>query len=270
MSDELTKVAVAAICGGSLSTWSFMSAISGERTSVGSGRSIAASWYVSDLPEPGRHERERVAAGNRRAHDVLLPGSEGVEAEEVAQRGEEIGQAGEYRSAPRAALCRLRANSAPADVERARGRGRRGRPSSGTLVSRSPGACRCAQRRAVRSGRRAFRLRCRSAPRRPPARRGSSRTRRRSRAVHRRLTLGAVDPTKCLRLADHEVVDPRRGERARGAGPATALDAVAEDDVAQRPAHLVGHGAAQAPSRRARSRHGRNTRIAGCRSSPTT
>ena len=43
-SEELTKVAVAAIAGGSLSTWSFMSAINGERTSVGSGRSIAASW----------------------------------------------------------------------------------------------------------------------------------------------------------------------------------------------------------------------------------
>jgi hypothetical protein len=40
----LTKVAVAAISGGSLSTWSFISAISGESTSVGSGRSIAASW----------------------------------------------------------------------------------------------------------------------------------------------------------------------------------------------------------------------------------
>ena len=35
-----------------MSTWSFISAISGERTSVGSGRSIAASWYVSDFPDP--------------------------------------------------------------------------------------------------------------------------------------------------------------------------------------------------------------------------
>ena len=43
VSEELTNVAVDAICGGSLSTWSFMSAMSGERTSVGSGRSIAAS-----------------------------------------------------------------------------------------------------------------------------------------------------------------------------------------------------------------------------------
>ena len=73
-SDELTNVAVAAIAAGSLSTWSFISAISGDRTSVGSGRSIAASWYVSDLPEPGRHQRERVAAVDRGPHDVLLPG----------------------------------------------------------------------------------------------------------------------------------------------------------------------------------------------------
>ena len=51
-SDEFTKVAVGATPGGSLSTWSFMRAMSGESTSVGSGRSIAASWYVSDLPEP--------------------------------------------------------------------------------------------------------------------------------------------------------------------------------------------------------------------------
>ena len=43
-SEELTNVAVAAIAGGSLSTWSFINAISGERTSVGCGRSIAASW----------------------------------------------------------------------------------------------------------------------------------------------------------------------------------------------------------------------------------
>ena len=43
-SDELISVACAATSGGSLSTWSFISAISGERTSVGVGRSIAASW----------------------------------------------------------------------------------------------------------------------------------------------------------------------------------------------------------------------------------
>ena len=38
------------------------------------------------LPGAGRHERERVAACDRGAHDVLLPGPEGVEAEEVVQR----------------------------------------------------------------------------------------------------------------------------------------------------------------------------------------
>ena len=38
------------------------------------------------LPGAGRHQRERVAPGDRGAHDVLLPGPEGVEAEEVVQR----------------------------------------------------------------------------------------------------------------------------------------------------------------------------------------
>ncbi len=49
------------------------------------------------LSRAGRHERERVAACDRGAYDVLLPRPEGVEAEEVAQRCEEIAQAGEYR-----------------------------------------------------------------------------------------------------------------------------------------------------------------------------
>jgi hypothetical protein len=48
----LIKVDWDATSGGSLSTWSFISAIRGLSTSVGVGRSIAASWYVSDLPEP--------------------------------------------------------------------------------------------------------------------------------------------------------------------------------------------------------------------------
>ena len=82
----MTKVAVAAICGGSLSTWSFISAMSGESTSVGSGRSIAASWYVSDFPEPVGMSASVSRPGDRSAHDVLLPRPEGVEAEEVAQR----------------------------------------------------------------------------------------------------------------------------------------------------------------------------------------
>ncbi len=45
-------MARAATAGGSLSIWSFISAMSGDRTTVGRGRSIAASWYGSDFPEP--------------------------------------------------------------------------------------------------------------------------------------------------------------------------------------------------------------------------
>ena len=61
--------------GGSLSTWSFISAISGETTSVGEERSIAASWYGSDLPEPVGISAERVPSGHGPAHDVLLSGA---------------------------------------------------------------------------------------------------------------------------------------------------------------------------------------------------
>ena len=62
------------------------------------------------LARAGRHERERVAACDRGAHDVLLPGPEGVEAEELAQRGEEIGQAREYRRRLGRPCARLRNN----------------------------------------------------------------------------------------------------------------------------------------------------------------
>ena len=94
-SDELTNVAVAPICGGSLSTWSFISAISGERTSVGEGRSIAASWYVSDLPAPVGMTASVSTPVERGADDRLLSGPEAVEAEELPERGAEIGHPNE-------------------------------------------------------------------------------------------------------------------------------------------------------------------------------
>ncbi len=50
------------------------------------------------LAGSGRHERERVATGDGRAHDLLLAGTEGVEAEELAEWCLEVAQAGEYRS----------------------------------------------------------------------------------------------------------------------------------------------------------------------------
>ena len=93
----MTNVAVAAICGGSLSTWSFISAISGERTSVGSGRSIAASWYVSDLPEPvgmsASVSRPAIAARTTSS----CPGRKASKPKRSRSGVSEIGQAGEYR-----------------------------------------------------------------------------------------------------------------------------------------------------------------------------
>ena len=62
------------------------------------------------LPGARRHECERVPPGDRRAHDVLLPGPEGVEAEGLAQRCDEIGQAREYCSGLGRPLCRFGAN----------------------------------------------------------------------------------------------------------------------------------------------------------------
>ena len=79
--------------------------------------------------------------------------------------------------------------SAPADLDRAPvGIARE------TVVerfpSRAPAACRCARRRGGRSADRASPRRCRSARRPRPARRGSSRTRRRTHGVHRGPTAG--------------------------------------------------------------------------------
>ena len=83
--------------GGSLSTWSFISAMSGDSTSVGSGRSIAASWYVRDLPDPVGMSASVSRPSIGGAHDVLLAGTERLEAEELAEWGGEVRQAGEYR-----------------------------------------------------------------------------------------------------------------------------------------------------------------------------
>ena len=57
------------------------------------------------LAGPGGHERERVPAVDRSAHDLLLTGSERVESEELAKRGGQVVQAREYREAAR---CRAR------------------------------------------------------------------------------------------------------------------------------------------------------------------
>ena len=51
VSDELRKVAATPFAV-SASTWSFISAISGEITTVSPGRTSAGSWKHSDLPPP--------------------------------------------------------------------------------------------------------------------------------------------------------------------------------------------------------------------------
>ena len=104
----MTNVAVAAISGGSWSTWSFIRAMSGERTRVGSGRSIAASWYVSDLPEPVGIRVERVAPRHGGADDLLLSGAKRVESEEFPQRRLQVGHANECTGRIGTTSCRLR------------------------------------------------------------------------------------------------------------------------------------------------------------------
>ena len=69
-----------------------------------------------------------------------------------------------------------------------------------------------------------------------------------------RLESGLVDPAQCVSVHEQMVV-LRRRERSRVAAPPAALDAVAENDVAERPAHLVGHGAAEAATGRAHLGH---------------
>ena len=92
-----------------MSTWSFISAISGERTSVGEGRSIAASWYVSDLPAPVGITASVSTPVERGTYDGLLPRPEVVEAEELAKRGTKIGHPNECTGGGGALPCRLRA-----------------------------------------------------------------------------------------------------------------------------------------------------------------
>ncbi len=245
-----------------------MSAISGERTSVGSGRSIAASWYVSDLPDPvgmsASVSRPAIAARTTSS----CPGRKASKPKSS--------RSGERRSVRRASIGGASGDpvsTSPIQVQRTSSVPRSRVSWKAVLGNLVPVArlVRVDVRCDAKPGRAGERPRCDADP--LPA----GRLPEEARAAHAAeaaprmsIALGAVDPTKCLGRADHEVVDPRRRERAHGAGPATTLDAVADDDVAKRPPDLVGHGAAQTASRRARFRHGRNIRIAGCRSSPTT
>ena len=84
------------------------------------------------------------------------------------------------------------------------------------------------------------------------------------------IAVRALGPAKRIPV-DDDVLRLGRREGPEVSTPAPALDAVADGDVAHRPAHLVGDGAAQAASlsRAVRSSPRWHRRIASCRSSPT-
>ena len=181
------------------------------------------------LSRAGRHERERVAAGDRRAHDVLLPGPEGVEAEELAQRCDEIGQAGEYRNAPRV-------TPVPSSQQR---QVQRISSAAGSVVAREPvvGELVPVDRLVgvdvggdAKPGRCVERAGCDADPLGvgSTARRGSSRTRlQKPRRAWRSLSGLSIQRSASVRRSTR-CSALRRGERPDGAGPAAAFDAVAD------------------------------------------
>src|SRR5579862_9249497 len=63
----------------------------------------------------------------------------------------------------------------------------------------------------------------------------------------------ARDPTQCSLLDELHVLAARRGRREEMPAPPAALDAVADEHVAQRAAHLVADRAAEAAAGRAHS-----------------
>ena len=65
-SDDELRLAAATPSSRSCATWSRISAISGETTSVRPSRTIGGSWKQQRLAAAGRHHREHVLAGERR------------------------------------------------------------------------------------------------------------------------------------------------------------------------------------------------------------
>ena len=98
-----------------MSTWSFISAISGETTSVGRGAEHRRELVRQRLARAGRHQRERVRARRRlRGRRPPVPGRK-VEAEEAAGgRGQvaprtSVGRVGRPRAVARRRSARVRA-----------------------------------------------------------------------------------------------------------------------------------------------------------------
>ena len=68
------------------STWSCISAMSGEMTTPTPGRTSAGNLVAQRLAAAGRHEHQRVAAADDVIDDLLLLAAERVVAEDPAQR----------------------------------------------------------------------------------------------------------------------------------------------------------------------------------------
>ena len=92
VSDELTNVAVSAIRGRKLVDLVLHQRDERREDERRRGSQHRRELVRERLARAGGHQRERVAAGERGAHDLLLPGAEVVEPEVLAQRGAEVGQ----------------------------------------------------------------------------------------------------------------------------------------------------------------------------------
>ena len=181
---------------------------------MGSGRSIAASWYVSDLPDPvgmsASVSRPAIAARTTSS----CPGRKASKPKSS--------RSGEARSVRRASigiasggLCADFAPiSAPADARSCEVVGSRGQAVVGELVPVGRLVrVRVRHRCGGPSARRACPRRCRRARRRRPARRGSIRTRRRIPAARAR-SLSGLSIQRSAFALDHEILGVSGRERA--------------------------------------------------------
>ena len=74
------------------STWFFMSAMSGDSTTVVPGRSSAGSWKQSDFPEPVGITATRSRPSSTDCDGLLLSGPKGLEAEVTPEGLLEVGE----------------------------------------------------------------------------------------------------------------------------------------------------------------------------------
>ena len=108
-SDELTNVAVAAISGGQLVDLVLHQRDQRREDERRLGPQHRRELVGERLAGAGRHQRERVAALDGGADDLLLAGPEVGEAEELAQAGAEIAHPNECTGRIGTTSCRIRA-----------------------------------------------------------------------------------------------------------------------------------------------------------------